>query len=308
MKVDTDSAGHQEGPGRRPRVPAHQPPARLPGLRQGRRVPAAGPDDGLRPGRVAASSRRSATRRSRSRSATWCYLDRERCILCDRCTRFAKEVAGDPLIHFINRGNDTEVNTFPDEPFASYFSGNTVQICPVGALTAKPYRFKARPWDLDQVESTCQSLLGRLPRRRRSRRATRCCATSASTSIPSTGAGCATRAASASRPSTATTACASPLVRAGDGPRRRPAGPTRSRQAAGAHRRRPSTPAAPASVAVIGGARLTNEAAYAWAKLAKGVHRHRQRRLPSSATACPPRSCSACPGPPSTRSAAPAAR
>ena len=83
------------------------------------------------------------------------YMDRERCILCDRCTRFSKEVAGDPLITFINRGNATEVNTFPDDPFASYFSGNTVQICPVGALLARPYRFKARPWDLDQVESTC---------------------------------------------------------------------------------------------------------------------------------------------------------
>ena len=82
-------------------------------------------------------------------------LDRERCILCDRCTRFADEVAGDPLIHFIQRGTETQVNTFPDEPFSSYFSGNTVQICPVGALTAKPYRFKARPWDLEQVESTC---------------------------------------------------------------------------------------------------------------------------------------------------------
>jgi NADH-quinone oxidoreductase subunit G len=82
-------------------------------------------------------------------------LDRERCILCDRCTRFADEVAGDKLIHFIHRGNLTQVNTFPDEPFASYFSGNVVQICPVGALTAKPYRFKARPWDLEQVESTC---------------------------------------------------------------------------------------------------------------------------------------------------------
>jgi len=82
-------------------------------------------------------------------------LDRERCILCDRCTRFADEVAGDKLIHFIDRGNATQVNTFPDEPFSSYFSGNTVQICPVGALTAKPYRFKARPWDLEQVESTC---------------------------------------------------------------------------------------------------------------------------------------------------------
>ena len=83
------------------------------------------------------------------------FLDRERCILCDRCTRFADEVAGDALIHFTSRGNQTQVTTFPDEPFASYFSGNTVQICPVGALTAKPYRFKARPWDLDQVESTC---------------------------------------------------------------------------------------------------------------------------------------------------------
>ncbi len=83
------------------------------------------------------------------------YLDRERCILCDRCTRFASDVAGDPLISFTHRGNNTQVLTFPDEPFASYFSGNTVQICPVGALTAKPYRFKARPWDLEETESTC---------------------------------------------------------------------------------------------------------------------------------------------------------
>ena len=83
------------------------------------------------------------------------YLDRERCILCDRCTRFADEVAGDALIHFTQRGNNTQVMTFPDQPFASYFSGNVVQICPVGALTAQPYRFKARPWDLEQRESTC---------------------------------------------------------------------------------------------------------------------------------------------------------
>ena len=81
-------------------------------------------------------------------------LDRERCILCDRCTRFAGEVAGDQLIHFMDRGGQTQVNTFPEQPFSSYFSGNTVQICPVGALTATPYRFKARPWDLDEVEST----------------------------------------------------------------------------------------------------------------------------------------------------------
>lgn len=81
-------------------------------------------------------------------------LDRERCILCARCTRFSEEVSGDPLIEFLARGNVTEVNTFPDHPFASYFSGNTVQICPVGALTAKPYRFRARPWDLRKIESS----------------------------------------------------------------------------------------------------------------------------------------------------------
>ncbi|HJQ94127.1 MAG TPA: NADH-quinone oxidoreductase subunit NuoG [Acidimicrobiia bacterium] len=83
------------------------------------------------------------------------YLDRERCILCARCTRFSDEVSGDPLIEFLDRGNYTQINTFPDQPFSSYFSGNTVQICPVGALTSKAYRFRARPWDLVSIESTC---------------------------------------------------------------------------------------------------------------------------------------------------------
>lgn len=82
-------------------------------------------------------------------------LDRERCILCARCTRFSEEVSGDPLLEFMGRGYSVQVNTFPDEPFRSYFSGNTVQICPVGALTAAPYRFRARPWDLREVASVC---------------------------------------------------------------------------------------------------------------------------------------------------------
>ena len=82
-------------------------------------------------------------------------LDRERCILCARCTRFSEEISGDPLIEFIGRGYNTQVNTFPNEPFRSYFSGNTVQICPVGALLGAPYRFRARPWDLREVASTC---------------------------------------------------------------------------------------------------------------------------------------------------------
>ena len=92
-------------------------------------------------------------------------LDRERCIQCGRCTRFAAEVAGDPLIDFGGRGGNTEVITYPDEPFTSYFSGNTVQICPVGALTASSYRFRARPWDLQTVETSCSDVRGRLPRR-----------------------------------------------------------------------------------------------------------------------------------------------
>jgi predicted molibdopterin-dependent oxidoreductase YjgC len=124
------------------------------------------------------------------------FLDRERCILCDRCTRFADEVAGDTLIHFQGRGAHTEVNTFPDEPFSSYFSGNTVQLCPVGALTAAPYRFKARPWDLEEVEST--SVVDSVGSRSASR---------ASTPTPSTGAGSPTRSASPSRPTTTRTAC-----------------------------------------------------------------------------------------------------
>ena len=82
-------------------------------------------------------------------------LDRERCIQCGRCVRFAVEVAGEAQIDFFGRGDQVEVNVFEKGSFTSCFSGNTIQICPVGALTATPYRFGARPWDLEQVESTC---------------------------------------------------------------------------------------------------------------------------------------------------------
>jgi NADH-quinone oxidoreductase subunit G len=84
-------------------------------------------------------------------------LDRERCIQCGRCTRFADEIAGDALIDFVDRGDRMQVLNFAEQPFDSYFSGNTVQICPVGALTARQYRFKARPWDLDTVETSCNA-------------------------------------------------------------------------------------------------------------------------------------------------------
>ena len=198
------------------------------------------------------------------------FLDRERCILCDRCTRFAKDVAGDPLIHFIDRGNETQVNTFPDHPFASYFSGNTVQICPVGALTAKPYRFRARPWDLEQSESTCQS-----------------CAVGCRIVIDSSrnrvlryngvdidpvnwGWLCDKGRfdfESVQHPDRLT----GPQLRSDTGGELADARWSEALTAAGVALRAGLDRSGPGGVAVLGGARLTNESAYAWAKLAKGV-------------------------------------
>ncbi len=83
-------------------------------------------------------------------------LDRERCIQCTRCTRFSEEIAGDPFIDLFERGAKEQVGTATGEPFQSYFSGNTVQICPVGALTGAAYRFRARPFDLVSTPSICE--------------------------------------------------------------------------------------------------------------------------------------------------------
>lgn len=83
-------------------------------------------------------------------------LDRERCILCARCTRFSDQIAGDPFIDMQERGALQQVGIYADEPFESYFSGNTVQICPVGALTGTAYRFRARPFDLVSSPSVCE--------------------------------------------------------------------------------------------------------------------------------------------------------
>jgi NADH-quinone oxidoreductase, chain G len=84
-------------------------------------------------------------------------LDRERCILCQRCTRFSSEISMDNGLVMINRGFRMEVGTAPGHAFDSVFSGNTVEICPVGALTAQSYRFKARPWELKKTPSICNN-------------------------------------------------------------------------------------------------------------------------------------------------------
>ena len=195
-------------------------------------------------------------------------LDRERCIQCARCTRFADEIAGDPLINFVERGDRTEVNTFPDEPFSSYFSGNTVQICPVGALTSSSYRFKARPWDLAQVETSCQT-----------------CAVGCRGALQSTANRLVRFLGVDSEPVNHGWLCdkgryaldwvndaeriREPQVRR-DGALT-PVSWPEALGAAATELRRVVDLHGPGAVAFIGGARGTNEGAYAWAKLAKGV-------------------------------------
>jgi NADH-quinone oxidoreductase subunit G len=83
-------------------------------------------------------------------------LDRERCVSCARCTRFAEQIAGDPFIELLERGSQQQVGIADDKPFNSYFSGNTIQICPVGALTSAMYRFRSRPFDLVSTPTACE--------------------------------------------------------------------------------------------------------------------------------------------------------
>jgi NADH-quinone oxidoreductase subunit G len=195
-------------------------------------------------------------------------LDRERCIQCSRCTRFADEVAGEAQIDFIGRGEQLEVNIFPELPFASYFSGNTVQICPVGALTAAPYRFAARPWDLDQVESTCTtcSLGCRVAVQSSSNRVTRLLGIDID---PVNHGWLCDKGRFAFDAVNGEDRLTEPMVRK-DGALVAVSWHEALRAAARGLRKALKA-GGPESIGVIGGARLTNEGAYAWAKLAKGV-------------------------------------
>ena len=88
--------------------------------------------------------------------STQVLLDRERCVLCQRCTRFSAQIAGDPFIELLERGAQQQIGIAEEKPFQSYFSGNTIQICPVGALTSAAYRFRSRPFDLVSTPSVCE--------------------------------------------------------------------------------------------------------------------------------------------------------
>ncbi|MGI8984662.1 MAG: NADH-quinone oxidoreductase subunit NuoG [Acidimicrobiales bacterium] len=192
-------------------------------------------------------------------------LDRERCIQCSRCTRFADEVAGDAMIDFIGRSDSTEVNIFADRPFTSNFSGNVVQICPVGALTATPYRFKARPWDLDVVESTCTacSVGCRMALQSSSDRLIRHLGVD---SDPVNHGWLCDKGRFAYEQTDNPDRLRTPLVRRDGQLVEASWNEAMVAAAEGLHR-------AGNSVAMLGGARLPNEDAYAWAKLAKGVLR-----------------------------------
>ncbi len=195
-------------------------------------------------------------------------LDRERCIQCARCTRFAAEVAGDPQIDFQSRADKVEVNIFPGQPFTSYFSGNTVQICPVGALTASPYRFRARPWDIEQVESTCTSCsVGcRVAVQSSSNRLTRYLGLD---SEPVNHGWLCDKGRFDFEAVNDALRIAHPLVRKNGELVEASWGEALDAAAKGLREARELH--GPDSVAVLGGARLANEDAYAWAKLAKGV-------------------------------------
>ncbi|MDP9073982.1 MAG: NADH-quinone oxidoreductase subunit NuoG, partial [Actinomycetota bacterium] len=195
-------------------------------------------------------------------------LDRERCIQCARCTRFADEVAGDPQIDFAMRGDMVEVATFPGEPFTSSFSGNTVQICPVGALTSTPYRFKARPWDIEQVESSCTS-----------------CAVGCRVAIQSSGDRITRYIGVDSEPLNQSWLCdkgrfdfeavnsderlLAPMVRQGD--EMVEVGWNEALDVVAQALAQAKSVHGGGTIGVIGGARLANEDAYAWSKLARAI-------------------------------------
>jgi NADH-quinone oxidoreductase subunit G len=195
-------------------------------------------------------------------------LDRERCIQCGRCTRFADEIAGEPLIAFGERGAHTEVTTFPDEPFSSYFSGNTVQICPVGALTATPYRFKARPWDLSAVETSCTTcaLQCRAALESSSNRLVRLLGVD---SEPLNQGWLCDKGRFSYEVVESEERVVNPMVRK-DGELVECSWPE-ALDAAADGLARALDLNGPQSIAVLGGARGTNEDAYVWARLAKGV-------------------------------------
>ncbi|MFD2119611.1 2Fe-2S iron-sulfur cluster-binding protein [Streptomyces cirratus] len=207
--------------------------------------------------------------------STQVLLDRERCVLCARCTRFSTQVAGDPMIELLERGALQQVGTGEGDPFESYFSGNTIQICPVGALTSAEYRFRARPFDLVSSPSVCEHCAGGCATRTDHRRG------KVLRRLPprtprSTRSGSATRARFAFRYAQRPDRLTTPLVRGSDGVLAPASWPEALEAAA------KGLASARGRAGVLTGGRLTAEDAYAYAKFARVVLGHQRHRLPGA--------------------------
>ena len=204
-------------------------------------------------------------------------LDRERCVLCARCTRFSDQIAGDPFIALVERGALQQVGIYEDQPFESYFSGNTVQICPVGALTGAAYRFRSRPFDLVSTPSRLRALRQRLRHPHRPPPRRRCCAgwplndPAVNEEWNCDKGRWAFTYADAGRPDPDAAG-----ARRGAASCRSPPGPRRSRPRPAAWPR----PATPRASACSSAAASAAEDAYAYGKFARIALRHQRHRLP----------------------------
>ncbi len=233
------------------------------------------------------------------RISTQVLLDRERCVLCQRCTRFSREIAGDPFIDLQMRGAQQQIGTFSPgvlgyhsavdtegdamadesgQPFASYFSGNTVQICPVGALTGAAYRFRSRPFDLVSTPGVCEHCASGCALRVDHRRGSVLRRLAGDDPEVNEEWNC-DKGRWAFTWATAADRLADPLVRDGDGVLRPASWPEAlEAAAAGLAAARDA-----AGVGVLVGGRVSVEDAYAYAKFARVVLRHERRRLPGAA-------------------------
>ncbi|MEU6857949.1 NADH-quinone oxidoreductase subunit G [Glycomyces sp. NPDC046736] len=188
-------------------------------------------------------------------------LDRERCVLCARCTRFSDQVAGDPFIELMERSALEQVGVYEDEPFESYFSGNTVQICPVGALTGTQYRFRSRPFDLVSSPSVCEHCSAGCAQRTDHRRGKVLRRLAGEDPAVNEEWNC-DKGRWASSYVDAADRITKPLVRDADGSLREASWPEALRRAAAGLK-------AAAGVGVLPGGRLTVEDAYAYSKFAR---------------------------------------
>jgi len=200
--------------------------------------------------------------------STEVLLDRERCISCTRCVRTSEEIAGDDFIEFIDRGPQQYIGTAAGKPFNSYFSGNTVQVCPVGALTGAAYRFKSRPFDLVSTPSICEHCASGCRQRTDYRRGKVLRRLAGDEPLVNEEWNC-DKGRWAFNYATASDRLTTPLVRGDDGVLRPASWAEAYRAAArGLLAARDATEGA-AGVGVLTGGRLTLEDAYAYAKFAR---------------------------------------